>query len=1175
MKLRLLILCFVSLLAIGEMPAQVYLKARTLTTSDGLSDKRVTCFYKDSKGFVWVGTRNGLNRYDGHTFKVFQPTAGNSISNEVVNCIDEDSRGRIWVGTMKGLNIYDPATGKWEVLLPNPDQKRAAIPNFIIWDIEIDEQARVWIASDVFEFCYYDIRSAVFHYYDWPRFASEVPELKKMRYRSIRKFVRKNEHEFWVAANVGLCRLDTRSGQFSFVGGGFSAEVTDLRYQPQTGKVYLAAEGGNFYVYDERTNRYAKTEPLPEPYPSTRFTFAPQNELWIAYQNGIIKVNETGDQFRLEQNIPQLAATVLPGAVSAVFEDKEKIRWVGTSNGISIYDTKGSRSFFLPLVAAYDKESANRVSGVYYDDSTQACFVAVYDPACLFIIFTATGEIRKITKDAKGNALTGCTGIKKDKDNTIWLLTATGVYWYDREDELFHPFPLPEGKPEKVFRDILKDEENNYWLAAMNTGIYYYRTDSQKYVTLSDSNINHLSTNTGYAADPLHHTVVGTTFGENVFVYHLKEKRADIFYETREVPDYSQLNLVNGITTDAKGGIWLASYSGGVFRYNPGRNFKNSFTRYDMRNGLSSNNIISACSDEDTTLWLLTSKGISAMSTGGRFLFDLPEEYMFGFSAYGSDTRLPHDIFYNSHNKELLIGAGGGLFFFKTKPGDRIYRFPVVITGVRLNGKVLSEMEINSTATFRLPFSNNTLSVDFAGLFYGHASGIRYQYKLLGYDPEWIDAGNIYTVSYQNIPSGNYSFSVRAIAPNGKVAGEMTGLTIKVTPPFWKTGWFFILAILLSGAVVAWVIISLQERLRVERLINSFATSLYGQNTTEDILWDVAENCIQKLGFLDCVIYLRNEQRNVLVQVAAFGPKNPQRREIINRIEIPVGKGIVGWVAEHKRGIIVKDTGADSRYILDDEQRLSEIAVPVMVDRKVFAVIDSEHPQRKFYTRYHLKVLTKIAAICAERISKYLNEERLRAKIARDLHDEMGSTLTSINIISKVAMEEKQEPLKQQAYFQKIKDHSSKMMESMSDMVWAINPVNDNFEKVILKMKEFVAEMLEPAKINFRIEEEGPLGKTFLNPEQRRDIYLIVKEAVNNIVKYSGASEVTVSLRRTGRLLQMQISDNGKGFDVKAENSGNGLRNMQSRAEEMGALLQIISAPGNGTTIILELKFPE
>jgi signal transduction histidine kinase/ligand-binding sensor domain-containing protein len=1117
-----------------------------------------------------VGTRNGLNRYDGHSFKVFQPAAGNSISNEVINCIGEDSRGRIWVGTMRGLNIYDPVAGKWEVMVPDADRRGVSVPNFIIWDLDIDQQDRVWIASDVFEFCYYDIASGKFTYYDWPGFARNHPVLNKNRYRSVQKFVRKNEHEYWLAANVGLVHLDTRTAAFTFVGGGYRAEVIDLLYDPVNEKVFLTAEGDNFFSYSERDSSYAKMNPVPQTYPSSSYIMPGSSETWLAADKGVIKISGDGKNTRIETNIPQLSASLLPGGVKTVFEDNTHIRWVGTANGISVYDPSASRSSFLPLIAASDKESVNRVGGVYYDDSSACYFVCVQDPAAVFIIYPYSGKIKKISSGTDGSGFTSCNIIKRDNNNTLWLLTGNNLYQYDREREEFNLFPIPGPKKDFVFRGMMQDKEGNYWIGSFNQGILFYNSTAKKFIPLKDSILNKLSTATGFGEYAPGNIIIGATFGEGVFTFEQGTGKGTLYYETAKTADYAQLNLVNAIAEDARGHTWLATYSGGLFRYNPGEVFEKAFTRFDMRNGLSSNSILSIAADGDTTLWLLTGKGITAVNTEGKFMFDLDESQTFGFSAYSSDSRYPHDIYYNRKKEELLVGAGGGLFIYSLKKRNSMPRFPVVITGVRVNGKELTALSIQQ-GNLRLPFNANTLTADFAGLYYGNEPGIQYVYKLEGYDTGWIRAGNSFSVLYQNLPSGNYRLRVRAMAADGSVAGETTTLGLRVIPPFWRTWWFVLLAILLLTGVIWWIISSLQTKLKMERIINAFATSLYGQNTTEDILWDTARNCIDKLGFIDCVIYLRNEQRNVLVQVAAYGPKNPQRREILNKIEIPVGRGIVGWVAQQGRGVIIKDTSKDDRYIVDDEKRLSEIAVPVMVDRKVFAVIDSEHPHRKFYTRYHLKVMTMIAAICAERVSKYLNEERLRAKIARDLHDEMGSTLTSINIISKVAMEDKQENQKLYEYFRKIKDHSGKMMESMSDMVWAINPVNDNFEKVILKMKEFVAEMLEPARINFHIQEEGPLDKTFLNPEQRRDIYLILKEAVNNIVKYSGATEMQLNLQRSDKLLKMMISDNGKGFDSKDVRPGNGLRNMHSRAEEMGATLKVETLPGKGTVIWLEL----
>ena len=152
------------------------------------------------------------------------------------------------------------------------------------------------------------------------------------------------------------------------------------------------------------------------------------------------------------------------------------------------------------------------------------------------------------------------------------------------------------------------------------------------------------------------------------------------------------------------------------------------------------------------------------------------------------------------------------------------------------------------------------------------------------------------------------------------------------------------------------------------KAISYFSTSLHHKISVEEVLWAVTKDIIYKLGFCDCVIYQYDEERKALVQSAAFGTKNPSGTIIYNRIEIPLGSGIVGHVAQTKQPLIIKDTTKDERYIVDDEARRSEICVPILINDKLFGVIDSEHPDLAFFTESHLHILTIIATLCAQRI---------------------------------------------------------------------------------------------------------------------------------------------------------------------------------------------------------------
>lgn len=193
--------------------------------------------------------------------------------------------------------------------------------------------------------------------------------------------------------------------------------------------------------------------------------------------------------------------------------------------------------------------------------------------------------------------------------------------------------------------------------------------------------------------------------------------------------------------------------------------------------------------------------------------------------------------------------------------------------------------------------------------------------------------------------------------------------------------------------------------------------------------------------------------------------------------------------------------------------------------------------------------------------------ERMRNTIARDLHDDIGSTLSSINIISQMALKDANGST---SHFQRIAQHSSSMMESMSDIVWSINPSNDSLEQVIAKMKEFAAEILDPLNIEYSFSGEENLQAIKLDVSTRKNLFLIFKEAINNAAKYSSANTIRIQFNKTNGILVLHIIDNGKGFNTETGSSGNGLRNMKERATNLLGTLELKSTQ-TGTEITLQL----
>jgi two-component system sensor histidine kinase UhpB len=203
-----------------------------------------------------------------------------------------------------------------------------------------------------------------------------------------------------------------------------------------------------------------------------------------------------------------------------------------------------------------------------------------------------------------------------------------------------------------------------------------------------------------------------------------------------------------------------------------------------------------------------------------------------------------------------------------------------------------------------------------------------------------------------------------------------------------------------------------------------------------------------------------------------------------------------------------------------------------------------------------------------QRAKRQAEAEQMRNQIARDLHDDVGSILSSIHIISQLAMKENKPEYFNQ-HFQRIGEQSAKMMERMSDMIWSINPGNDSLEKMVVKMKEFLTEILEAKNIGYEFAGEETLHGLALSPEKRKNLFLIFKEAINNSAKYSEASFVDIALLQHDGQLHLSIADNGKGFDLGQVKKGNGLRNMKERAEDVNAWLELNPNKNNGTSLKL------
>jgi signal transduction histidine kinase/ligand-binding sensor domain-containing protein len=1092
---------------------------------------------RDKNNFTWLMFDNSIQRFDGEYINAyFQGVESHSLIS--------DAQGTIWVSNEEGMFFFDSLTN-----------------DFVEIEIEEDTSSRkVLLAATRRD----NGQKTAAHYYVSPNGLYKYNEEKK-------SFVFQKE----LFQNTKLPRriIDERLSIFEDV--IFHTTIDTVWRRP------LGTEKKDFQLFSQIRNLIALDK-------NRVIVSTWETKSWV-YDFS------SGKKMRLflpDGDPPIFIFDAIPA--------KKGFYYLATLKGLFMFDIHTGLMEPVRLVLQGEVFPQQRFNTLYRAPD-ETIWTATENS---LLYFSDSDNNIHFHKGGEGSFASDVRNFLEDEKGNLWLATVNGVTYWNFKDNTFTTLYATEGADHRLnhpsIRGLAQDGDNLI-IGQTNKGIWIYNPGTKEFkrpvfedteagkklqqkserdfinqiITLRNGNHIVAARDGAYIIEKESYKVRELDFpgaGFNLrFSY--EDSKGNLFIGTRNGLfcldashniKYSIIEELDSPHTlsimEHDGGYYLGTTKGVYF--------------FTEKNGtphvekvipeLFNQWISSIFKDNNNQIWLVSK---------GELHRYRPKEKTLTTYGYAENVRgdyFNENSFIQTRSGKVYIGGTHGInYFFPEKINPENPVLKPIIESVRIPLQDSLIKTVNKPINMKYSFRN--IEIDFTTAFYGTSKNLRYRYRLVK-DGSWHNLDHQNRLTLWRLPPGKYQFEVAASSSKDEWHSSKDILNFTIAPPFWRTWWFVMVVISLIGFILLILIKSFKEKLKIEKIANTFATSLYGQNTVDGILWDIAQNCVRKLGFVDCVVYLIDEKRGVLIQKAAFGPKNPYGKEITNLLEIPFGKGIVGAVALNQKPELVKNTKIDPRYLLDYQQAQSEIAVPIFVDGKVFAIIDSEHPKQNYYKRFHLKILLKIATICSERITKYLSEENLRAKIARDLHDEMGSTLTSINITSKIAEQDLIDNDQVKKQLKKINLHTSSMMEKMSDMVWVINPANDNFNKVILRIKEYAVEILEPANIDLSFSGMKNAEYVKLNPEQRKNVYMIAKEALNNAVKYSGATQIKLIFESTSEhRFKMTISDNGKGYEPTQIKPGNGIKNMSFRAEEILAELIVKTAVGQGTTVSLVL----
>ncbi|MBN9382165.1 MAG: histidine kinase [Chitinophagaceae bacterium] len=802
---------------------------RHYQVEDGLSNNAVLCSVQDNKGFLWFGTKDGLNRFDGYTFKVFRnvPEDTTSIGNNFIHCLYMDKENILWAGTDKGLYKYN-ATDESFILLHTPFIAQVTnikmdgngnlwfISNFSLFKYTIPTQqlqqfnasdyfgatsictltdGSVWVSTSSGQLKKYDPTGDRFISYDLfshsPRSVSNWIECL---------YALSDGNILVGTSNQGVKEFYTSTTTYKDI-LTYNPDKTEIFarafLQTSPNECWIATESG-IYVYDLQTDAFTHLhKEYTDPYSisdNAVYTFCKDKEggIWAGtYFGGVNYLPQQPVTFK--KYFPEKGKNSISGnVVREIIEDKYDRLWIGTEDaGLNKLDTTGLFTNYQPT-GTKDGISYTNIHGLLV--TGDELWIGTFEHG-LDVMDIRTGKvIRKYSKGDDSNMLRSnfiyC--LYQSKEGEIMVGTTIGAYLYSRKTQDFSLLP---GMPlHNWYTSIVKDKNGVIWAATYGNGVNYY------------------DTKTGKAGN---------------FCYQ-QQNRGSLSYDR-----------VNKVFEDSYDQLWFAT-EGGLCRFLPKTH---SFKRYTTANGFPSNFILSIAEDPNRRLWISTTKGLVC--------FDIGTEQV--AAVYSRANGLLSDQFnfssaFKDRHGNMYFGSVKGLVSFH--PGQDLkkgFSPPVYITGFQLDNNELRinkdgsplHRSITFTDKIVLGHSQSTFSINFASLSYTAPEMSEYAYKMEGLDAGWIYLKTNRKVYFTNLSAGTYTFKVRSLSdprlrPGQPPPGSAeTQLVIEILPPWWTSRWAYVgyaaLTLLLTWYIARAYRLRLKEkeRRRIEQLKIAKEKELY------------------------------------------------------------------------------------------------------------------------------------------------------------------------------------------------------------------------------------------------------------------------------------------------------------------------------------------------------------
>ncbi len=819
------------------------IRFKRLSREEGLSHSNVYSIIQDQQGFLWFGTPDGMNKYNGFNFTVMQndPLNPNSVPNNNTGNLYLDSKGIIWIGTWGGgLIRFDPVFEKFNQFLNDPEDA-CSISDDRVQSLFEDSSGNYWFGTYFGGLNRYDPQTGCFHSYQ-----HDESDSGTISHNRIWGIVEDHFGMLWLATSFGLNRFDPETETFqSFYKSG--PETESLRDNliralmvSSEGDLWIATQSGINRMDPQTLKIQTIGSPKSDPlfYIQSNALMEDRNGIiWIGTNEGIMRYNPKSGEYSNYTNAVDDFQSLSCNRVRSIFEDRSGVIWVGTKIGISFFNNKPDKfDFYTHLASDSNTLSAHGVFTLYEDShgmiwvGTNNGGVNRFNPK--------TGEFRRYCHEI-GNPASlidnEVHAIIENRKGLFWVGTARGLDLLDPKSGILKHYT--EKNPDAVvprfkeIRALHEDRNGNLIIGTYKHGLQVWNIDTgEMKVYLPDPNtpgtISHREIWSVF--EDRDGTVwIGTGNGLNRW-----DRKNDRFYHIAFDPNDPRSLVgqrVHCIFQDKAGNFWIGTDEALNFWDGHSRHF----THFTQKDGLPNENILAILEDADGNLWLSTNRGLSKFDPAANTFWN-----------YDVDDGLQSKEFYagsalKTRNNIMYFGGINGFNCFSPDSVKLNSEHQnVVLTAYKEFGKpVKFDRSVSTLEQIEISYQVDFFEFEFAALDYTAPDKTQYAYKLEGFDRHYNYIGNRHTASYTNLGGGEYTFKVIASNNDGIWSDESLSIKVTIDTPPWKTWWAYLLYIVILIVMVSFAIhfrsLNLKRQLKFREKSNRLLEQKVKSRTNE------------------------------------------------------------------------------------------------------------------------------------------------------------------------------------------------------------------------------------------------------------------------------------------------------------------------------------------------------